>query len=381
MSELTYQPYNKTLLVIQGDRKLYSKLVNQIGGRWNGRLKNGVQGWTIPIAKEQEVKNLIKKISGEPEKSDSGESEQEEQPAEDLSEVYKRAIPKGSQTRFHRAVSFSESEESSVDSEAPEPSQDPVQIEMRKKVEEEKKHFEEEKRQFQQKQGVLAKTSEHLPVKDSVKPAVKDSVKPVVKDSAKSVVKDSVKPPVKDSHKDSHRDRESHRNRDSHKDSHRDRDSHKDSHRDRESHKDSHRDRDSHKDSHRDRNSHRDRDSRRNKKRSESSDSESSESSRSSSSDEDTRIRYYKAFGNRPSNFRKLYAPSESDDDFSSESDEDSTSSDDYPRPDTPKRRERSRTETMPRGKRGDPLLDKVRDMERKLYKMELERKKGKYIT
>ena len=255
MSELTYQPYNKTLLVIQGDRKLYSKLVNQIGGRWNGRLKNGVQGWTIPIAKEQEVKNLIKKISGEPEKSDSGESEQEEQPAEDLSEVYKRAIPKGSQTRFHRAVSFSESEESSVDSEAPEPSQDPVQIEMRKKVEEEKKHFEEEKRQFQQKQGVLARTSEHLSVKDSVKPAVKDSVKPVVKDSvkpvvkdsAKSVVKDSVKPPVKDSHKDSHRDRESHRNRDSHKDSHRDRDSHKDSHRDRESHKDSHRDRDSHK--------------------------------------------------------------------------------------------------------------------------------------
>ena len=62
MSELTYEPYNKKSLAVRGDKKLYQKVIKQLNGRWNARMKGG-EGWLIPIEKEKEIIKLIKALS------------------------------------------------------------------------------------------------------------------------------------------------------------------------------------------------------------------------------------------------------------------------------------------------------------------------------
>ena len=71
--DLVYEKYTAKSLVVRGDRETYNKLIIQLGGTWNPRLKkNGVitPGWLVPISYEDKIQKLIKstKKDGEIEK-------------------------------------------------------------------------------------------------------------------------------------------------------------------------------------------------------------------------------------------------------------------------------------------------------------------------
>jgi len=78
-------------------------------------------------------------------------------------------------------------------------------------------------------------------------------------------------------------------------------------------------------------------------------------------------IKYYKEFSKKPKTFRELYASSEEE---MSSSSEDSESSDDFPSPNTPKKGYRARQTHK------DAMFDKVKDLQKRLYEMEIQNKK-----
>jgi len=59
---LRYADFTKTSFAIFGDREKYDKLVQQIGGKWNPRMKP-VQGWYINKERKKELDALIRSLS------------------------------------------------------------------------------------------------------------------------------------------------------------------------------------------------------------------------------------------------------------------------------------------------------------------------------
>jgi hypothetical protein len=94
--ELTYKVYNKTRLVVRGDRSKYGRIISNLGGRWYGKLKGG-PGWTISRDKESEIKKLMGVV----------------QEDESLDNMKTSAKSRKNQKKYHRAVSEKESDEES----------------------------------------------------------------------------------------------------------------------------------------------------------------------------------------------------------------------------------------------------------------------------
>ena len=84
-------------------------------------------------------------------------------------------------------------------------------------------------------------------------------------------------------------------------------------------------------------------------------------------------ISYYSNFTKKPVDFRAMYASSSEDEDVPSSSSSDSgSSSDDFPSPGTPHRRRQSYKRDEDYG----DLFKKVRDMQRRMYEMEIQNRK-----
>ena len=81
---------------------------------------------------------------------------------------------------------------------------------------------------------------------------------------------------------------------------------------------------------------------------------------------------YYRSFSKKPVDFRQLYG-SETES-YSSTSSE-SESSDDFPSPDTPVKR-RHKDQKRSRDNNHGELFNKVKDLQRRLYEMEIKNRK-----
>lgn len=92
--ELTYKVYNKTRLVVRGDKSKYGGIISNLGGRWYGKLKDG-PGWTISRDKEPELKKLTKVV----------------QEDKNLNNMKTSAKSRKNQKKYHRAISEKESDE------------------------------------------------------------------------------------------------------------------------------------------------------------------------------------------------------------------------------------------------------------------------------
>jgi hypothetical protein len=91
------------------------------------------------------------------------------------------------------------------------------------------------------------------------------------------------------------------------------------------------------------------------------------------SDNESDPIDYYKTFGKKPSEFNEMHASSPATKYSSSASDSyDSSSSDDFPAPESPKKRGKYRVRDE---QDVDGLFDRVRDMQRRLYEIEIKTK------
>jgi hypothetical protein len=113
MSELQYKVYNRTSLYVTGDREKYAEVIKKLGGRWNNKLKPN-PGWTVPIAKEEELKNLINGLaSGAPQTTPVPSSGTRDAKDEEIERIQQHAKSRKAQHKYHRAVSESEDEESS----------------------------------------------------------------------------------------------------------------------------------------------------------------------------------------------------------------------------------------------------------------------------
>ena len=58
----------KKNIIVRGDRDKYGKFIVNLGGRWNPRMSNG-EGWNVPLTKEQEIKDLISKLTDDQQES------------------------------------------------------------------------------------------------------------------------------------------------------------------------------------------------------------------------------------------------------------------------------------------------------------------------
>jgi len=55
---LSYEIYDKTRLVIRGDKATYTNVMKKIGARWNSKAHGG-EGWLLSRSKEDSIKELV----------------------------------------------------------------------------------------------------------------------------------------------------------------------------------------------------------------------------------------------------------------------------------------------------------------------------------
>lgn len=110
MSELQYKVYNRTSLYVTGDREKYAEVIKKLGGRWNNKLKPS-PGWTVPLAKEEELKRLISGL--DPNTVVAVSVPVKDKKDEEIEKIQQHAKSRKAQHKYHRAVSESEDEESS----------------------------------------------------------------------------------------------------------------------------------------------------------------------------------------------------------------------------------------------------------------------------
>ena len=79
----TIEEYNEKSYAVRGDRAKWGKQINNIGGRWNGKMKGG-EGWTVPKDKKNTLEKLLGVKVGEV--ADDGENEEEEVDVKDAGE-------------------------------------------------------------------------------------------------------------------------------------------------------------------------------------------------------------------------------------------------------------------------------------------------------
>jgi len=89
-------------------------------------------------------------------------------------------------------------------------------------------------------------------------------------------------------------------------------------------------------------------------------------------------VKYFRSFSKKPSEFRKLYANSESDNSCYSSSASRSESSDDFPSPNTPVKNKNKNGKRNYQENNHEDLFEKVKDLQRRLYEIENQNRKIK---
>ena len=88
-------------------------------------------------------------------------------------------------------------------------------------------------------------------------------------------------------------------------------------------------------------------------------------------------LSYYKSYAKKPSEFRKLYAISDSENTLSSSSEQSGSSSDDFPSPSTPEKKYNRKTQDN-NIIDNNYLFDKIKDLQRRMYEIEIQNRKLK---
>lgn len=321
MSDITYQGYNKTSLVVFGDRAKYSMIMKTIGGRWNSRLKNFPPGWTVPREREEELKKLIdgfKQHSVVPKKEESSKEESSKDSDQDEDNSEPEPKSRKGQKKYHRAVSASLSQ-SSGGNHSKSPSLTDIA-------------------------NIISKAEHRSPPTPPPKVSQQSQPSQVPQPSHRSIVDDVMEKKREQARKNFEQEKQAH-----------ERSREKISEKPHET-KSVESDHSNHYRRHK---HHR----------------KPVEQKRRSPERSKKDLKYYESFSKKPERFRALYEPSDDDDRYSSTSDSStsSSSSDDFPVPDSPKRQTKKHHNTEDY----DQLYNKVRDLQKKLYEYELE-KRGK---
>jgi len=323
MSNLTYHPYNKQSFAVIGDRAKYGNLMKTIGGRWNSKLKGG-PGWTVPIANEAGLKKIITAMStpeetetvkarknyhraiSEPTDSEASDKEQEPKgsaPPKDTTEqpaeqdVHDEPQPENNDAHdAHDKPQQSQNDE--------QPKRDPgFEDEMNKKRrEEERRRFEDDRKAYENKK----RDAERQPRKQERRREEPRKEEPRKEERRREE-------PRKEEPRREERRREERREEP--------------------------------------------RKEERRVRKEDRHDHERRHDRRQHTPDE----RYYRSFAEKPSRFRALYEPSDDDEDgFTSSSSDGSSSSDEFPVPESPKRRTTAKSDT-------EHLRSKIRLLEKEL--------------
>jgi hypothetical protein len=379
MSNLSYEEYNDRAFVVYGDREKFTKTLRELGGRWNSRLKNGA-GWTLPREKEEDLKKIIESLENDKDKQ--------------IDLIKQNVKSRKEQNKYCRAVSNSSSDEkqsppkteaapqveavekvkqsasaSSSEEEEKEP-EVKISVEenlLKERKEKERKKFEQEKREHEakQKSQVQQSNSERTNSQRTNSQNTKENRKEL--EQPREV---SRQPPreSKETVRDAPRERRHSRDaRESRERRHsRDRKEGRKSRHSREQSRDV---REQPREVRHVREHSRERRHSRDRKDPRESRTEVRDTGRETGRDN---INYYKSFAKKKDTFKALYEKSESDT-FTSSSEEDS-SSDDFPTPESPKRRNHKN-----RSVEEDKLYNKVKDLQKQLYEMQIKQKKQKY--
>ena len=59
--ELKIKDYTDKCFVLYGNTQPHKDKIKELGGKWNGNLKEGLKGWIFPMTKKKIVEDFIKK--------------------------------------------------------------------------------------------------------------------------------------------------------------------------------------------------------------------------------------------------------------------------------------------------------------------------------
>lgn len=406
-AELEYIIYNKHRLAVRGDRNKYQDLLKNIGGRWNSRMRGG-EGWLVPIEHKEELDAIINGIT---ENNIQNETEEDLQSIESDEEVISSTKTK----KYHREQSESEEESEEEDDESEESEEDEEDEEegeeegegeeseqagSEEEIEENKDNEEEDESEDESNEE-LDENSIQLLNSLVSKPEMQDhvltpnshtdkrSVEPMVdcqsesEQETKHTQNKQERKLEKALKKEQHKREKEERRRAKEEVHHKE-----DKHRKKEDKRNEEKIRMKEEIRRLEREKAERRAQRKQKVSKYVQDTEQYNNHESShkrkeshnkrktkhQSGED-QMEYYRAFAKKPLDFQEIYGVSDSED-FSSSNESESESSDDFPSPETPVKRRGKKTHTNDTN-HGD-LFEKVKDLQRRLYEMEIQNRKLK---
>ena len=404
MSNLSYEEYNDRAFVVYGDREKFTKTLRELGGRWNSRLKNGA-GWTLPREKEEDLKKIIESLENDKDKQidlikQNVKSRKEQnkycRAVSNSSSDEKQSPPKTEAAPQVEAVEKVKQSASASASSSEEEEKEPevkISVEenlLKERKEKERKKFEQEKREHEAKQKSQVqqsnsertnseRTNSQRTNSQNTKENRKELEQP--REVSRQPPRETREAPresketVRDAPRERRHSRDARESRDKHRERRHSRDR-KEGRKSRHSREQSRHVREQPREVREQprqvrevREQSRERRHSRDRKDPRESRTEVRDTGRDTGRDN---INYYKSFAKKKDTFKALYEKSESDT-FTSSSEEDS-SSDDFPTPESPKRRNHKN-----RSVEEDKLYNKVKDLQKQLYEMQIKQKKQKY--
>lgn len=326
MSDISYEEYNKKSLIVRTDNKeKYQSLLKPLGARWNGRARDG-QGWLVPLENEDKLKQVLSDIKRESETSETHTKSRKEQ------------------SKFHRAESVcSESDQSDEENNQTEQEDDepinPIVVEMLKK---------------QAGNKVIS------PKRDTPKVTSPRKATPVAPVSSPvrspSPVQIDIEHEAIVAKREEERQRfEQEKRRYEAEKEREERDSARRAEKEKEAKR-------AEKQAMREKIA-----------RLEAEKEAKAEAKRvAKTKHKDPTTTYYKNFNKKPVDFRAMYGSSDEENNYSSSRDSASESSDDFPSPGTPQRRHK----TYRKEEDHTELFEKVKELQRRMYEMELKNKR-----
>lgn len=334
MSDISYEEYNKKSLIVRTDNKeKYQSLLKPLGARWNGRARDG-QGWLVPLENEDKLKQVLSDIKRESEISETHTKSRKEQ------------------SRFHRAESVcSESDQSDEENNQTEQEDDdeainPIVVEMLKK---------------QAGNKVIS------PKRDTPKVTSPRKATPVAPVS--SPVRSPSPVQIDIEHEAIVAKREEERQRfEQEKRRY-------EAEKEREERENARRAEKEKEAKRAEKQAMREKIARLEAEKEAKAEAKriaKTDSKRKESKNKDPTTSYYKNFNKKPVDFRAMYGSSDEENNYSSSRDSASESSDDFPSPGTPQRRHK----TYRKEEDHTELFEKVKELQRRMYEMELKNKR-----
>lgn len=367
MNELSYESYSKDKIAVRGNRDKFQHIIKGLGGKWNPRMRGGA-GWLLNQDQQQALDNIIHGIKEDKINSDSESKKNENISSEnelinksdssddEFTHIESNAKSRKDQNKYHREQSEEESQEGSQEESQEENDIDPIVVQMLEKqaleiIDQHKTSTRLSKKELREIQEKQRTEKERKIKEENDKENEKEEKRKHAYEMAENKEREAYAEKEERRKKKEQQEKELHKQEKLRKKQEIQRLEREKA--ERKARKQQMEKQDNY--------HHKKQDNRHKYKNNERRDTDP--------------VEYYQSFSKKPIDFQKIYGRSDSESYSSSTSR--SESSDDFPSPDTPVKR-KNKDKPRKHENNHNELFDKVKDLQRRLYEMEIQNRKLK---